>query len=368
MRKSIIIGILLLSSVAGFSQSTELTAIEPKLTELLNNLRSAESDDEKAIRNEAFKTELRKALELPGAIDYPFSSLSTVGVIDSPDKQMRIVNWNVEQDDMSHTYNCIVMHKDDRRDRVYVTELMNDPMQMPMPSEIISSENWYGALYYKIIPVKKGRRTLYTVLGWDYLSSMSQMKLIDVIYFTGSTVKLGNPVFKEGDETKNRVFFEHSKKATMTLRYEKERDRIIFDHLSPESPSMKNFRSFYLPDMSYDAFVFEKTKWVLKEDVIGINNDSSSKKQVVYVLNDKTGKVEPREMKSEWIDPTDLNAPGGGSEHVAVTPESAAEQAEKEKEYNEPEANKKDKRDPSQLSFYKDLDKNKKRNRRKKKK
>ena len=73
----------------------------------------------------------------------------------------------------------------------------------------------------------------------------------------------------------------------MSLKYESDRERIIFDHLSPESPSMKKFRSFYVPDMSYDAYILEDGKWILNEDVIGVNKGNGEKKQTVYVLNEK---------------------------------------------------------------------------------
>ena len=153
----------------------------------------------------------------------------------------------------------------------------------------------------------------------------------------------------------------------MSLKYEEQRERIIFDHLSPESPSMKNFYSFYVPDMSYDAFVLEGSKWILHEDVIGTNPHNDAKKQVVFVKNEKTGKLERKVIKSEWINPENPNDPTGGSEHVAVTPESAIEDAENEEKSNEPKVDKRDKRDPSNVSFYKDVEKKKSRRKNKKK-
>lgn len=347
-------------------QPSDLVDAEATLEKLLLDLRSAENNDDKQSKNNIFKAELEKVLQNKESMTYPFSSLKTVGFIDSPDGQMRIVNWNIEQDDMSQKYSCFVLHIDKRKKSYHVTELEDVSFGMPLqPREIIPSSQWYGALYYKIIPVKKGSKMLYTVLGWDYFSSLSQIRVIDVIYFTGKTVKLGSPIFKVGKETHKRMIFEHSKKASMTLTYEEQRSRIMMDHLSPESPSMKNFKSFYVPDMTYDAFVLEGNKWVLQEDVIGVNPDSEDKKQVVYVKNEKTGKVERKEIKVKWQNPEDMEAPAGGSEHVAVTPESAALEAEKEKEDNIPKVNKHDKRDPSNPSFYKEI--NKKKRKRKKK-
>ncbi len=366
--KAILSFFLFLSLTFSISaQDVNLAADENTLATLLNDLRSAENDAAKTEKNKVFKTELERVLQKREALHYPFESLSTVGFIDSPDGQMRIVNWNVERDDLSHEYNCFVLHVDKRKKSYHVTELKDVSFGMPMqPTGIISSNEWYGALYYKIIPVKKGSKTLYTVLGWDYFSSMSQIRVIDVIYFTGKTVKLGSPMFKIGKETKKRMIYEHSKKASMTLLYEENRKRIMMDHLSPEAPSMKNFKSFYVPDMTYDAFVLEGSKWVLKEDVIGVNPENEETKQVVYVKNPKTGKLEKRTIKREWQNPEDIDAPAGGSEHVAITPEIAEEQAKKEKEANAPKVDKRDKRDPSQPSFYNDVNKGKNKRRRKK--
>jgi len=350
--KTFVISISLIIGSVLFAQDTNsLASIESDLASRLADLRAGENNEDKETLNSKFKLELQEALEMKGAFSYAFEQLNTVGFINSPDKKLRIVNWNVEQDDFSHKYYCFVMHYDEKSKEYLVTELKDNSFGMPtQPEEILSASEWYGALYYKIIPIKKGSRMLYTVLGWDHYSSMSQVKLIDVMYVSGNTIKLGNPIFRVGKETKKRVFYEHSKKATMYLNYESDRKRIMMDHLSPESPSMKNFKSYYVPDLSYDAFMFEKKRWVLQEDVIGTNKGSDQKKQAVYV-NDKDGKVRKKQIKTKWENPEDPDAPGGGSEHVAVTPESADKKNNLKSEANGvPNTDKKDKRDPSEMS------------------
>lgn len=358
--KNLTLIISLLFTALTFGQQSSFVQEEDNLSVLLNDLRSAKDNSEKDASNNKFKLELEKVLNLPGSIDYPFSKLTTVGFIDSPDKQMRIVNYNIEQDDLSQKYTCFIVYYDKRKKEQFVTELKDNSFGMPTkPTEIISSDEWYGALYYKIIPVSKGSKTIYTVLGWDYYSPSSQIKIIDAIYINGSSVKLGSPIFKQGRETLKRVYFEHSKKSSMALNYEENRKRIIFDHLSPESPNLKNYRSYYVPDMSYDAFVFDNGKWILHEDVIGTNNGEDPKKQFVYVKDEKTGKVVRKEVKVKWENPEDSNAPGGGYEHVAITPESATENEENGAQDNGPKIDKSDKRDPSQVSFYDDVVKKK---------
>ena len=361
MRALYTIVLFVFVSSFALTQSNDIALHESELELILNKLRSSQDDFEKERLNKEFKAQLEKTLQLKEAFSYPFSKLKTVGVIDSPDGQLRIINWNVEKADLSHNYYCYVLFPQKRSDLHAFIELKDNTFGMPtQPEGVLTSDQWYGALYYKIIPMDKGNRTLYTVIGWDYYSPMSQVKMLDVMYISGNTEKLGSPVFKLGKEIKSRVFYEHSKKATMYLNYEADRKRIMMDHLSPESPSMKNFKEFYVPDLSYDAFIQEGSRWVLTEDVIGVNSGSEQKKQVVYVKNEKTGEVEAKEIKVNWQNPEDPGAPAGGTEHVAVTPEG--DQASKDKKQSDQKDKKvkKDKRDPSELSIFKDLKKSKK--------
>jgi hypothetical protein len=256
-RLLISISIILSASNAG-AQDTIMSYRESQLVELLAELRAAKDDIEKEEKNTLFLDYFRETLAEKSAYAYPFSQLKTVGIIDSPDGLLRIINWNIEQDDETQKYCGFVLKKDERKDEILVTELIDNSAELPLrPEDILTANNWYGALYYKIIPVEKGSKTVYTLLGWDGNSSSSNVKLIDVLYFTGTQLKLGSPIFKLKDQVLKRVFYEHSERAVMSLRYEEEYKRIIFDHLSPESPNLKGFYAYYIPDLSYDAFVLD---------------------------------------------------------------------------------------------------------------
>ncbi len=338
------------SSVVFADEDTTLINLESKLVSLLDNLRAAQSDNDKETANAAFKETMELALKQKEAFNYPFTKLKTVGIIDSPDKLLRIVNWNVEQADNTHKYFCFLMRFDERKKEVILSELIDNSAFMPAPQkeDILEADQWYGALYYKIIPIEKGSKTLYTILGWDGATSASNFKLIDVLYFTGTQAKLGSPIFKMNGSTDKRVFFEHSEKATMSLRYEEEYNRIIFDHLSPESPGLEGFYSFYVPDLSLDALIQEGNKWIFKEDVIGINPPDPNEKVTVYAMDEKDGHIEKKEIKNKWVDPSDDKAPAGGIDHKAALPEG--ELATSNKPTKKPKEKKiKDKRDPGAM-------------------
>lgn len=302
-----------------FGQSLEER--EQQLVSLLNDLRSSENNQQKAIANKAFQTYLEETIALPGAFDYPFSELTTLGSLKSSDNLIRLFNWNIEQDDQSQKYYCYILRFDPKKKEYEISELKDNSIMLPAkPTEILEADMWYGALYYKILPIDKGSKTAYTLLGWDGNTSLSSMKVMDVLYFAGKSPRLGSPVFKNNGETLKRVFFEHSKKTTMYLNYDEQQDRIILDHLSPETPSMKGIYSFYVPDLSYDAYELRGNKWYLKEDVIGVNKQTASK-ITVSSYDEKSGTIKEKEIKNKWIDPSDMDAPAGGAQHVATKPE-----------------------------------------------
>lgn len=300
---------------------------EAELEILLDSLRAAKNDVAKNNWNAQFKKQLEQTLHEPTALTYTFTKLRTVGIINSPDNLVRVVSWNVEQDDQSQRYFAYVLKGDERKPEHKVIELVDNSFMLPARTDdVLEADNWYGALYYKIIPVEKNNKTYYTLLGWDGNTTSSNIKLIDVLYFSGNSLKLGAPLFKAGDDIRKRVYMEHSEKTVMSLRWDEDQNRIMFDHLSPETPTMEGFYEYYVPDMSYDAYEFNGNKWMLVEDVIGVNKDVEM--ITVKSINPKTEEIIETEMAYTWVDPTTEGSPASKEVHIAVTPDKEAALAE----------------------------------------
>ena len=127
---------------------------------------------------------------------------------------------------------------------------------------------------------------------------------------------------------------------------------------------MTGFYSYYVPDFTYDAFVLSKDKWILQEDVAGVNAKGDEKLKVM-VQNKNTGKLESVEIKDKWIDPSDENAAAGGSKHVARTPLDEAEDKNKISRIRALFVKKEKKYKPDTYSTYpySEINRRKKRNR-----
>ncbi len=301
---------------------------EVEMSRMLDSMRIASDDASKEKWNKTLKESMANTLQEPSIFDHQFTRLKTIGSIDSPDGLVRIVNWNIELADGSQKYVGFVLHRDLKKNTHRVIELIDNSFLLPAkPDDVLEPNNWYGALYYKIIPIERSGKTVYTVLGWDGGLQSTNTKLIDVISFTGNSLKLGQSIFKMGDQTLKRVFFEHSEKTVMSLKWDTEKNRIMFDHLSPETPSLVGFYDYYVPDFSYDAFEYNGSKWILTEDVIGINKDKESVH--INTMNPKTGEVVSKEMDNKWIDPTSVGASSPKEVHVAVITEETIEAKDK---------------------------------------
>ena len=104
--------VFLTSSVVYAQLDTLMLNHEKKLEQLLSSLRSAQTNEDKISRNEELKTYFAGVLKLPQSFTYPFSQLKSIGCIDSPDKQVRIINWNIELDEQQQLYTCFIVKFD----------------------------------------------------------------------------------------------------------------------------------------------------------------------------------------------------------------------------------------------------------------
>jgi len=274
MRSLVFISILLSLTSTFRAQSAieNVKAFEDSLMSIIEKIRTAETLKEKFEFNNHFENTLRKALRYDEAFNFKFEALSKVmSTKISPDNAFRIFNWNIEVPKTEeHYFFCLVMKFDARKGEYVIIELFDKSKYASRAEHTVyNNKKWYGALYYEIIPMKKGLSTMYTLLGWDGNNQMSNKKVIESMSFQGKDkIKFGFPIFKYDEDTKRRVIFQYSKKATISVKHQiiKKKEYIIFNHLSPMSPQLAGIPDYLVPDLSFDAFVLENGKWKYLKD------------------------------------------------------------------------------------------------------
>lgn len=271
--------VLLLSSVrlmAGADSlqlSPELTRIrayEDTLVTLGDSLVRGSTYEVREAACVAFIPTLVKALKTPRSFDYPFERVHTLSIVEAPDGQFRIFTFQMMLWDYTYRYFGAIQYRDSE---LRLTPLLDASLFMPdslLPTATLHPEEWYGALYYGITSRKHKGKTYYFLFGFDGWDLFSSRKMVEVLTFKEDRPEFGAPVFPaiSGDGTlQHRFILEYKKEASASLNYDEELEQIIFDHLVPENPLSEGIRSTYIPDGTYEGFIWDKHQWVYVDKV-----------------------------------------------------------------------------------------------------
>ncbi|GGH07174.1 hypothetical protein [Mucilaginibacter phyllosphaerae] len=215
--------------------------------------------------NYRFIKMLVMALKIPHSFNYPFDSVKTVSIINSPDNRFRILSWHVMNQDGSYRYYGTVQMNTGSSLLMYPLEDYTPFIKNPEDS-VTDNHKWYGAQYYKIIRISAAK-PYYVLLGWKGNNVKSTKKVIEVLSFDRDNKPvLGMPVFGDGNNRK-RIVFEYTRQASMLLRYVPDQNLIVFDHLAPPDQKMKDSPETFGPDLSYDGYQLKNGRWVLVQNL-----------------------------------------------------------------------------------------------------
>lgn len=284
MKKIIFLVLLVAKSLFVFSQyKVDPASVEDSLKVLGKLILNGETEFIKYNANEKFRTILEGALISDKSFDYPFDSLVTIARLTSEDKKFRILNWNLKKDDGTYEYFGYIQAWNNKAKKYYTYPLKDNSDNIKNPeSQILETNNWYGAHYYKIIYNKYAGKKYYTLLGWDGNNTESQKKIIDVLTFSSNDKPVfGASIFKYNKKIQKRIIFEYNASVSMSLKYEKQymlngkkkRPMIVFDRLSPQDQQLVGMYQYYYPETNiYDAFLFKNGKWTYLKDVDARNS------------------------------------------------------------------------------------------------
>lgn len=225
----------------------------------------------------------QKCIAFKGSFQYPFDSLKFMTKLKSDDGLFRIYNWNVRfQDGSLRFYGAVQFNPEQKK---YPTKLIPlfdkaDKSDSLIAFQPLDHQNWYGAQYYQLITkeVKTGflrslfrKEYRYTLIGWDGSPKKINRKIIEpLVIGRDGELTFGAPYIHDlGQEqtVKLRKIFEYKKDAVMHLKYNPQKKAIVFDNLIPPNPANKGMTETYVPEGTYDYFVYENGIWKRKYEL-----------------------------------------------------------------------------------------------------
>ena len=264
-----------LGQPSGNNNQQQLIAFQDSLKQISYKMVNDSIEPERYNASYKLIKTLVTALKIPYSFNFSFDSVKSISIQSSPDKRFRIFSWYVMNNDGSYRYyGTIQMNKPDGK--LELLPLIDYTSVFKNPSDsITTNDKWFGAQYYKIIPVLNNVPIpYYVLLGWKGNTIKSTKKIIEILYFKDGKAHFGMPVF-DGDPDnlkKKRIIFEYDRRASMFLNYEPTTNTIVFDHLAPPDPQLKGKFELYGPDFSYDGFKLVNGRWKFITDLELKNN------------------------------------------------------------------------------------------------
>lgn len=241
-----------------------LDAIENEIRSITERMMAASSPDSALEQNTRLIEKVDKALVMASSFDYPFDSIGPITVVYSPDRFCRFLTWGLEDTEGKFVHFGFLQYRDPNKKEHHHIRLEDHYREIENPTyRKLGPDLWYGAIYYDIIVSGSKKDPRYTLLGWNGGDNLSSTKVIDVLYFNDNADPyFGAPLFHQEHNRKPfRLLFHYAEEANMALNFEEEEGAIIYDHLSPPSPAYQDMKEYYVPDLSYDAYLLRNGEW-----------------------------------------------------------------------------------------------------------
>lgn len=299
--KRVLMILLMLSVTSLFGQKHfDFRFWEDSLINLRDAVMRAPTEVERYNLNEDFMNLLELTLNEKNAFKFEWDSVKNFSVLTSPDKLFKIFTWFIQKDDYTvENFGFIQVYNEGRKKYV-LYPLFDKRSSIDYPRTSVGNHNkWYGAVYYKLIPLKTKTRTYYTLLGWNGNDMFTNQKVIEILYFKSDMSPVfGANVFKKYPEKSYRIIFDYAKNSVFSLKYETQSyevgtgrrdpkthrvvyetataEMIVFDVLAPLDDAMGDVAAFMVPESSMNqGFVADNGKWLFVEKVRGRNPDKS---------------------------------------------------------------------------------------------
>ena len=222
------------------------------------------SDNDKPIINDSIRNLVEGYINSDTIFKNQLSGVRFLGELQSNDKNLKIVNWNVMDSGGDNSYYCYFIKKNRKENSVFKLEGRYSVAGIDS-SKVFGADDWYGALYYDVRHFRSNRRDLYMVLGYDYTALGESRKIIDIVGFNDNGIYFGDGVLDMDGATLKRHILKYSSDGVVSLRFHSNKS-VVFDHLTAFSNEESSGPS-YGSALSFDAFILEKGIWKFYSNV-----------------------------------------------------------------------------------------------------
>jgi hypothetical protein len=306
MRKTACLLLLIILSVQLSAQDLVKKSGKGNLIKMLDSTRRIKADSLRLLLNQEFTDSLYNYISANFKQGLNLDSVNISNIV-SDDGNIRILTWNIQQNNGNNLYSGFIIHK--ALNRIISLKFKGSDEVVP-EDKVFRDGDWPAGIFYRIIQRRLNSGINYTLLAWDGFSKRTSRKTIEALGFDdNNNAFFGAKVFKTKEGFKNRIVVEYSASASFTMQYNRQKatltgvrksqrnvndEMIVFDRLVPMHEELNGQRWAYVPAGNiYDAFIFFEGFWTLTEDIVAKNEaapKSSGKKEKKPELDLMPGK------------------------------------------------------------------------------
>lgn len=264
---------LLFSFQLSAQVSADLPALKDSIIILGETVRDSPEYRVRKKANLRFSELLQEYLSYEEGYNDPLKEVRTMVIVSEKDNDFRIFTWLLP-DSLFELKPFGLIAAQTRRG-IKLTALKDQKQNLIEPDfAVLQANQWYGAIYYKLITTKKGRKKVYTLLGYSPDKPV-QRKVVEIISIDKKgRPKFGSKVFyiqdfmdKKFHKPPMRLILSYSAEYSASVTWNEKEKMVIMDHLSPPNPRLKGLYDMYGPDMTYDGLEWDDEWWYLRPKV-----------------------------------------------------------------------------------------------------
>jgi hypothetical protein len=248
--------------------------ISKELATLFYRLEKNFDDDTRTRINDSIRTIIDNYTVSDSVFEHTFANIRFLGQIKSSDNMLKIITWNLVLSNNVNRYYCYFIRKGESGKENFIYRLSGVNSNEPIRSDTFYYENnWYGALYYDIRPVRVKQEKCYVLLGIDFGNQVINRKVIDVLSFrSDGKLIFGRKWFEAGSKVKYREVLDYDANGVISLKFDSDKS-IIFDHLLPITSKTKEDQQSFGAGYSFDSYTYKNGIWKLQVNVDARNKE-----------------------------------------------------------------------------------------------
>ena len=172
---------------------------------------------------------------------------------------LRIYSWYREKSKGHNQYYACIFHGN----RSPILLFSKERNYQRINFEHFNQSNWYGALYYQILPDTFNGH--YILFGFAQSPDGTKQRIIETLHMENDLVQFGSPFFMKKDdegkeETYHRIVLPYSPSAQIALEYDQSLQQIMHDHIAVFTDP-KSGEVMKVPDGTFEAYAWKKNQF-----------------------------------------------------------------------------------------------------------